>query len=846
MANSPQKSFKTSYFLGLAFIAISFLIYILAKSKSFSNGIISDTFFINYGLCVLYLIVLSLIKTNYTKPRPSIPFECWINVTVLFTISAFALNKEMKVFAQFPQWLNIYTLIMIALFLIYPYVNKLPKYLKICIYLLSGCTIILALYMSLFLAALFPITLISFWFFGLSLHTIVPALCTLVIIIFFKKNVEDGKIRNYLWIGALIPLLTLGVYLNKWYHLQSQIKDLTASKNLELQNQLPAHIYLAQKLPSDPLTDEILISRYKSQRFWDNGFWFDNSGGNQYHNPLSIIAIALFGQLDIDYTTSMAILNIRKDYRHQSSRRLWSGTNLSTSTVSNNIRVYPSYRFAYHEKTFVVHNHKDQESRNAWFTQNTQEAVYTFHVPEGSIVTSLSLWINGKEEKSRLSTSQKADNAYTTIVGVEQRDPALVHWKEGNTVSVTVFPCTPDEDRTFKIGFTCPLSFKEGQLWLENIWFEGPEFSDAREATSIYCEGSEDIFNDMPGDFEKNAKGEFVYKGHYIPDWKIAMKPIELSKNKFRFNGYEYQLQALKQAQRTAVVQEVFLDITKEWKEEEYDFLYKSLSNKKLYTWLPEKVQITDKNKDLVWKEVSQNQFSMPFLYDINKPKNTVIITKSGNQSPLLADLKNSDYAQKNIDYLLSSESKVNVLNFGTEFSALWRSLHEFRLIDYNAININQISNLINSGVSNYAFEDSTTVSLIESNMSIVKSKTVDSVLTANAPDHLLRMFGYNNILRKIGKKYFEKEKYENELFREAEEAYVVTPISSMIVLESETDYKRMGIDKNKNTVGNAEVAPGGGVPEPHEWLLIAIVFFLITKHLYQKSNFKFGIYSKK
>ena len=120
MANSPQKSFKTSYFLGLAFIAISFLIYILAKSQSFSNGLLSDTFFINYGLCVLYLIVLSLIKTNYSKPRPSIPFECWINVTVLFTISAFALNKEMKVFAQFPQWLNIYTLIMIALFLIYP------------------------------------------------------------------------------------------------------------------------------------------------------------------------------------------------------------------------------------------------------------------------------------------------------------------------------------------------------------------------------------------------------------------------------------------------------------------------------------------------------------------------------------------------------------------------------------------------------------------------------------------------------------------------------------------------------------------------------------------------------
>lgn len=845
MNDSVNKTFKKVYYLGIALIIISFLIYILTKSESITSGLFSNTFFINYGICILYFIVLTLVKTQFEKPKPKIPFDCWINMIVLLTISAFALNQEMKVFSKFPDWLNVYTVLIVALFFTYPFIEKFPKYLKIIIYLFTGCAIVLSIYMALFLSALLPITLLSFWFFGLSLHSLVPALWLYVIFRFVIKNKEDINLRKYICIGLFIPISILGVYLFKWHNLQFQIKDVTANKNLQLKNQLPSPIFLAQKLPSDPLTEEILFSQFKSQRFWDDGFWFDGNSRNHYHNPLSIIAMALFGKVDIDYETTLSILNIRKDYRHQSSRRLWNGTNLSTSSISNNIRVYPSYRFAYHEKTFVIHNNKDKQSRNAWFTQSTQEGLYTFHVPEGSIVTSLSLWINGKEEKSRLSTSQKADSAYTAIVGVERRDPALVHWKEGNTVTVSIFPCTPDEDRTFKIGFTCPLSIKDGQLFLENIWFEGPEFTEAREATSIVCDGKEDGFAEFPDVFEINAKGEYIYKGNYLPDWKIPLKPVALSKNKFRFNGYEYQIKELETTIKTITVQDVYLDITKEWKQEEFERLLKVLSSKKLYAWLPEKVQITSKNKDLVWKEVGNNHFSMPFLYNIKNPENAVIITKSGNQSPLLSDLKNSDYAQESINYLLTTKSKINVINFGTELSPLWRSLHELRLIEYNTIPLTKVANAINTGTFNYAFEDSTTVSLIESNISIVKSKIKDSTVNANAPDHLLRMFGYNDILRKIGKKYFEKEKYENELFREAEGAYVVSPISSMIVLESKVDYDRMGIDKNKNTVGNAQIEPGGGVPEPHEWLLIALVFILIAKHLYQKTNFQFGSFNK-
>lgn len=772
-------------------------------------------------------------KFKFEKPRPKISQACWINFVILFTISAFALNQSMIVFASFPNWLNVYTLLLVALLLCYPFAQRFPKALLYIVYVLSGAALLLSIYMIAYLILLVPLSVFVFWFFGISLHTFVPALWLWAIIDFFTKRTESSKSKHLVWIGFIAPLIVLSIYVYKWGTLQTQVKDIISIKNRQLTNQLPDAIQLAQKLPSDPMTDEILVSPIKSQEFWGDGFGLGNANEEKFHDPLSIISTALYGELDLDANTIETLLNIRKDYRHKTSRRLWTGSNLNTSSVSNNIRVFPEYRLAYHEKTLVIHNDPNKNNRDAWFTSSTQEAVYTFHLPEGSFVTSLSLWINGKEQKSRLSTKQKADSAYTTIVGAERRDPAIVHWNEGNTINVTVFPCTEKEDRTFKIGFTTPLNLKEGKLWLENCWFEGPDFNNAREATSLVIEGNKTDFINLPNYLEPNAKGEFEYQGDYIPDWKIAMKVIPLSKNKFSFNGFEYSLKEIELKEKSLKTNNLFLDVTKDWTKEEFDNIITNCQTKKCYTWLPELVEITATNKDLVWKAVSQNQFSMPFLYDIKNPENSIVIIKSGGKSPLLADLKNSDYADNTINYLTQCNVKIPVINFGNELSPLWRSLNELRLIDYHLKNGNELLQTIKNGKINYLVEDSNAVTLHDSYMSIIKEEPANSFKKNSlAPDHLLRLYAYNDVLRKVGKHYFEKEKYESELFKEAEEGYIVTPVTSMIVLESEEDYKRMGIDENTNTVGNASVLKGGAVPEPHEWLLIGLVVFMVVRYL--------------
>lgn len=845
--SSDQPAYKKAYWIGLAFTIISFAIYlfgVLGKQDLNLRSFLSGMFIMNFIFTFLYAVILLGFKLSYSSPRPNITQGCWVNLVVLFTISAFSLNQEMQVFARFPLWLNIYTLLMVAVFFAYPFARNFTKPFKILLYTFTGSALVLSLYMTIFLCPLMPLSLLVFWFFGISLHSFVPALWLLMLLLFlFRKN-EDGKLRHFAWIGGLIPLCFLAVYLIKWNSIQTQIKDIVSAKHVQLNNQLPDAVQLAQKLPLDPLSETIMISPFKSQRFWGDDFNFNGAGEQKFHDPLSLVAIALLGEIDTDEATVETFLNIRRDYRHKTTRKLWLGNSLSTSSIASNIQMFPEYRMAYHEKTFVIHN-SPGKNRDFWFSNETQEALYTFHVPEGSIVTSLSLWINGIEQKSRLSTVQKADSAYTQIVGVQRRDPAVVHWQEGNRISVNVFPCTTEEDRTFKIGFTTPLSVKDGKLWLENIWFEGPDFSSARETTRILLEGGKAVLTEIPDDLEKNAQGNYEYAGDYRPSWEIPMQLMALSSQAFRFNGNSYHLQELEREAFRAELSSIYLDITNAWTKEDYEQILAASAGKKVMAWLPEKTEVTGENKELVWEAASRNQFSMPFLYDITSPEKSLVVTKCGAFSPILADLKDSDYGIKTTDYLQAQQHPVHLLNIGTELSPLWRSLVELKLVNYEALAPRRAADAIQSGKLNRVREDSLRVSLNESHLSIVKTAVADSSRGGSAPDRLLRMFAYNDILRRVGKNYFKKERYENALFREAEEGYVVTPVTSMIVLESEADYQRMGIDENSNTVGNAGIISGGAVPEPHEWLLIGLVLSLILHHLYRNKKLS-GSYFRK
>jgi len=214
---------------------------------------------------------------------------------------------------------------------------------------------------------------------------------------------------------------------------------------------------------------------------------------------------------------------------------------------------------------------------------------------------------------------------------------------------------------------------------------------------------------------------------------------------------------------------------------------------------------------------------------------NAVLVTKGTHKSPLLDDLKESELSER-YNSFLSSRPALRVVNISAGESPFWRSLQELRMVRLMSGNLKTACDVIaGGGFSFYPETDSLTL-VGNSGICISKQKS-DSTLKGNGPDHLLRLFAYNNLMRKIGVHYYEKQNYEEEMFRQAEEAYVLCPLTSMIVLESENDYDRFNIGKNQNTVGNASVLGGGAVPEPHEWALICLFIAFLLLQAYRKKN---------
>ncbi len=829
MPSPLQTPYKQSYLSGLLLIGFSLMTFLLQQFLPKSNDAVFICFVLNGLISLGYLLHLwfgyAVRRDPETGKRMAIPYACWVNFVLLFTISAFSLNTMIPVFAKFPWWLSLYVFASAAFLLSFPYLQWFGARTRAVFYAIAGSATVLIIYLNLYLLPLWPISIIGSFLFLMSTHTFVPLFWGLLLIAAVKND------QQFLWkpylIGLATPLLILSFWLYQWHSVQTEIKDIGAKNNLSSQAQLPLHIALAQQLTSHPIADEIALSDHISQRFFEDGFGINANGERKYHNPLAIMGHLFFGSPNLDQQTALALINIRRDQRHLTDERLWSGNSLVTKSVSTQIKLYPQYRLAYQEKIITIHN-QGNTSPDVLFVTETQQAYYTFHLPEGSIVSSLSLWVNGKEEKSRLTTRQRADSAFKTIVGVERRDPAIAHWREGNRVTVSVFPCTTKEDRVFKIGFTSPLKYQPGNLSLENVWFEGPLANHAREALSIQLMMPA-IVSNMPDEWQQESGQTIHYTGEYMPHWSLQLNEEPLSTQKFWFKDRSYQMQAAAPQRAVFDAKEIYLDINAQWTFDEFKAILDMLKGKQVYALTNQKELITPEQVESIYKKYQKYQFGLPCLYQIQHPQQSILLTKTSHRSPVLDDLKGFAYAQQLQAWLQQHHGELRVVNISESFSPFYKTLNELRCIQYQALDIGQVKTNFLQGQWPTMLENDSLIYIKESGLYITSmhqpiNKLMLSSNVSDAPDHLMRLYGYSQLMRTLGSDYFEKQKYETALLDRAEEAYILSPVSSLIVLESQADYERFGIKKNENTLGNAEFLEGGAVPEPQEWALFGVL----------------------
>ena len=742
-------------------------------------------------------------------------------------IGCFCLNTLIPIFQDLPIWVYVATFTFcISNFFIYRNSDEsanTPYY-----FFLNGLSFTIILYFALYLIPAMPYSFIGIIALGLGFYGLVPALViiihTLTVLRYLTRNriyfISFGAGFSIIIVSLMVFTIGLNIESNK-------IAKTAMVKSFSNDDDLPNYIAVSQNLKPN-FFNEILLKKNIVYTGPDNFFSFDNfnSFSNQQfnerktHNPFISIAYLFCKDLGLSNDDKINILKSNFDKRLETEEQLWSGENLFTKSIKEDVKIYSDSRLAYTEITMNI--------AAAENSRRDQEAIYSFQLPEGSVATSLSLWVNGIERKGILTTKEKAKKAYNQIVGVEYRDPSLMQWKEGNKVVVRVFPINYKTPRTFKCGFTTPLKIEDNKMNYQSLSIKGPNISNAETISRIQLVGNTKI--ETSKDFElKN--GFFINQSKGLDDWHASMPLNKIRSNSFAWKNKVYEVKDIDKTVIPFTPSEIILDLNTNWTIKQIES-FVNLDKKNMYVFINgQKTAINKENFKAVQLDFEDFHYSLLPLYKL--AENSLIVTKSGTFSANFEDLENSNYLKK-----IKTETKernIKVINISANINPFWQTVKEQKYVDYFQTSLKNSLKMIEQHQF-ILFKSAKNTVNIEPAQIFIQENIKDSILKSNGTNHIYRMYAFGKVL----KEHVETQGdtlANNQYVELAKDANIVTPVSSLIVLETDEDYKKNGIEKNVNTLGNASINNDGSVPEPHEWLLIIIGS--ITLYFYYRKNKK-------
>jgi XrtN system VIT domain protein len=821
----------TRYICGLTMLALSFVaFYFFSDNTStlFGRG---NNLGGGFWFCHIFMIVFWGVMT-FSKKAETQWFATKIDYTlllmVLMQIGAFALNgMELEVFPPSVLWLQVALTVHCGVLLAFSFRDVLPRKVMYGLFFLMGIGFALDLYFLCFTLPLAMMGMAAIWFFGLSAYATAPFFKVIYQIVFLvKTNAFDAAFKRYFFGGFAVSIVATVLFTSSWYSLANKAERALGDEN----NPLPSWVRIAQVLPPSVLSEKLLKSEVPTVS--NDMFLSFSRVEERLHDPFMVVANALKPMPRMDDDDRRKALRAIFDARTQAEERLWSGNNLRIEKVKTAIELYPAHRLAYTEKTINVKSVALSQNRF-----DTEEAIFTFRLPEGGVVTSSSLWIDGEERTAFLTTRGKADSAYRAVVGVERRDPSVVHWQEGNTVTVRVFPCSPTLPRQFKLGFTTPLRKISDKLVYENIPFDGVIANGVIDSLSLSFAENTSVLSSNELKFDKNDK-KITAKTDAMDAWSIALPCPNLSNDVFSFDKKNYRATETTPQYEAFDAQEIYLDINSTWSKTECKHIAEWAAAKQVFAFSKhELVRLTAENSTTIFEELLNQNFSVFPIHLIKNPVNALVVTKNKPFSPNFTDLKGSRFAN-DMAAILPYATSVRVFGLDNRFSTYYNTLRQMRVIVADGGSLDDLKKTVFLDKKFLKNTETTTLlNIPASQMSIEETPVLPNTINQNqnTNEHLLRLFVYNKILASVGKNYFRKDYDMKPLVDLAEKAYVVSPVSSLIVLETEADYERFGIKKGqKKSLGNAVLsqaagAKSGAAPEPQEWLLILLALGVVT-----------------
>ncbi len=319
-------------------------------------------------------------------------------------------------------------------------------------------------------------------------------------------------------------------------------------------------------------------------------------------------------------------------------------------------------------------------------------------------------------------------------------------------------------------------------------------------------------------------------QGAYQPDWSLHFDDPGIAGTAFSFNGKQYTTEAYVPEFEPATITQVYLDLNKSWTRSAFDTVLASIPGQQVYAWIPETglVAITNANKTQVFDACAGQQFSL-FPFQLVKDKETsLLVSKSPATSPALSDLNDSPFSEQLRTYL-SSPGKLRLFSVGDELSPYLKTLKECGAFRFEKGDLTTLTKRLRE---NLFIRDAIQpgLALIDPAGLLIRSSDTEKKAPAGqAPDHLLRLFAYRQIMQQMngtlpGDYRYEDPAEADTLVQTAREANIVSPVSSLVVLENQEDYKRFDITQSINGLKDASLHSKGAVPEPGEWVLLIVV----------------------
>ncbi len=779
---------------------------------NFDNESLSSLCLVSLIIEIIYgVIVCFKFLRNNEEYRHLIPF-LFLN----WFIGCFCTNVLINIFENFPVWVYLITfLFCFSNFFIYTKMRF--RFVSSFAYFINGFSFLLVVYYALYLIPIAPISVIGILALGMGFYGLVPMIVLIWHSIMLINDSAQSRNNRLAFVsgfftvifGLLFFVVNLNAESKKW-------SQHSATKSFESNEDLPTYITISQNLEPN-FFNEILLKEELVYVGNDDFFvfrGFDAFGSKQYndrktHDPFINIAYMFCEDLDISIDDRISILKSNFDKRLETEEQLWSGKDLVTRNIKEDIKVYPNERLAYTEVTMDIACEKQ-----SW---GQKEAIYSFQLPEGAVATSLSLWVNGVERKGVLTTKELAQKAYKQIVGVEARDPSLMQWKEGNRVVVRVFPISKDLPRTFKCGFTTPLKKEGDALKYQSLNIKGPNISQAETLSRIQIVGDQSFKSSKNFDFKnKYHINESTGLDSWEATFPLTKKAAPIA---FEWKDKVYEIKDIERETIAFTPTDIVLDLNKNWSNDEV-FDVVNNSTKKYYVYVDNhKTEINLGNYKAILPQFKTLQYSLLPLYLLEK--NSLVITKCNTTSANFEELNDSSYLQK-----IKSGTKKNqlkVINISDEINPFWQTIKEQKYVDYYSTNREICLKLLRENKF-VAFESAENTVNIEPAGIAIQEHPKDSATTNSGSNHIFRMYAFGKVLNEqVAMQQDEDSLLVNDYVFLAKEANIVTPVSSLIVLETDADYQNNGIEKNINTLGNASISNDGAVPEPHEWLMIIL-----------------------